>query len=48
MSEERPFLQVPMPTPKDWHAYREWVRREEEKAKEEESSDNDRVVVIQV
>ena len=48
MSEERPFLRVPMPTPKDWHAYREWVRREEEKAKEEESDDSDRVVVIQV
>ncbi len=48
MSEERPFLQVPMPTPKDWYAYREWVRREEEKAKEKENNDNDRVVVIQV
>jgi hypothetical protein len=48
MSEERPFLQVPMPTPRDWHAYREWVRREQEKAEEKENADDERVVVIQV
>ena len=46
MTDERPYLQVPMPTPKDWYAYREWVRREEEKAQERD--EDERVVIIQV
>ncbi len=46
MNEERPYLQIPMPSPEDWHAYREWVKREEEKAKE--ADEDERVVVIQV
>ena len=46
MTEERPYLQVPMPSPKDWYAYREWVRREKEKA--QENDENERVVIIQV
>lgn len=46
MNEERPYLQIPMPSPEDWHAYREWVKREEEKAKEDNEGES--VVIIQV
>jgi hypothetical protein len=46
MTDERPYLQVPMPSPKDWYVYREWVRREEEKA--QENDEDERVVIIQV
>jgi hypothetical protein len=44
MSEERPYLRVPMPSPNDWHSYREWVKRENEKA--DNDKDEERVVVI--
>jgi hypothetical protein len=46
VNEERPYLQIPMPSPKDWYAYKEWVIREEEKAKEDDEGES--VVIIQV
>tara|TARA_A100001515_G_scaffold142026_1_gene140007 strand:- start:167 stop:307 length:141 start_codon:yes stop_codon:yes gene_type:complete len=46
MKEERPFLQIPLPSPNDWQAYEEWVRREKEKARDDDDKEN--VIVIEV
>ena len=46
MTEERPFLQIPLPSPSDWHAYEEWARRQKEKTRDDEGTEN--VVIIEV
>jgi len=47
MTEERPFLQAPLPSPRDWHTYKEWLRREEEKARDDDD-DQEKVVIVEV
>jgi hypothetical protein len=47
MREERPFLQIPLPSPEDWRMYEEWTRRQEEKTRDDDTNE-ERVVIIEV
>ena len=48
MSEERPYLQIPLPSPSDQALYEEWLDRQKDKAEKEGSLENERVVVIEL
>jgi len=43
MNEERPYLQIPPPSPEDYRLYEEWVRGQKE---QQDFEDEERVVVI--
>jgi hypothetical protein len=43
MSDERPFIQLPVPSEDEQRLYEEWVKRQ----KEEEDSEKERVVIIE-
>ena len=41
--EDRPYLQIPLPTPEDYRAYEEWLKK-----KEEESEEDDHIIILEV
>ena len=43
MKEERPFLQLPLPTQDDQRLFEEWLKK---KQQEEEKEDDSHIVVI--
>lgn len=46
MSEERPFLQIPLPTEEERRLFEEWVRREN---KDDDGQDeNEHIVIIDI
>ena len=44
MIEERPYLQIPLPSEHDWRLYEEWLRQKEEQ--QDKEKDNDRPIII--
>jgi len=44
MSDERPFIQLPVPSEDEQRLYEEWVKRQ----KDEEDSEEERVVIIEL
>ena len=44
MNEERPFLQLPVPSQDDMKLYEEWLKRKEEA----EEAEEERVVIIEL
>ena len=44
MTEERPYLQIPLPSPEDYRAYEEWLKKKEI----EEPEEDDRVVILEL
>ena len=48
MREERPFLQIPLPSPEDWRMHEEWTRRQEEETRDDDDTSDERVVIIEV
>jgi hypothetical protein len=47
VSEERPYLQVPVPNADEREAYEEWIKKQKER-EEKEDQDNDHIVVIDI
>tara|TARA_R110002074_G_scaffold349552_3_gene520106 strand:- start:227 stop:364 length:138 start_codon:yes stop_codon:yes gene_type:complete len=45
MSEERPFLQLPIPSEEDQRLYEEWLERNK---LNEDDSEKERVIVIEL
>jgi hypothetical protein len=45
MSEERPYLQIPLPSEEQRRLFDEWVRKRME---EQEEKEEDRVIVIDI
>lgn len=45
MSEERPYLQIPLPSEEQRRLYDEWIRK---RAEEQEEKEEDRVIVIDI
>ena len=49
MSNERPYLQIPLSTHEDFVAYEEWLKKQKEASEEEESDKNENgVITIQM
>ena len=44
MTEERPYLQIPLTSPEDWRLYEEWLKKQAEE--EEVETQKDRVIII--
>ena len=44
MSDERPYLEIPLPSAEDQRLFEEWKRRQEKD--ELEDDENERVVII--
>ena len=42
MNEDRPYLQIPPPSPEDYRLYEEWV----EEQKKQQDLEEERVIVI--
>ena len=45
MTEDRPFLQLPVPSECDAELYKEWLKKKQE---EEDSQEEERVVILQI
>jgi len=45
VNEDRPFLQIPLPSEEDHRLFEEWARR---KQKEEEDKKNEHIVIIDI
>ena len=41
--EDRPYLQIPLPTPEDYRAYEEWLKK-----KEKEPEEDDHIIILEV
>ena len=45
MNEDRPFVQIPIPSPEDIAAYKEWLEKHKQ---EENQEEKERVVILQL
>ena len=48
MSEERPYMQIPLPTPDERRMFEEWVKSREKKDNSEDKKEQPRVIVIDI
>ena len=48
MSEERPYMQIPLPTPDERRMFEEWVKSREQKHDSEEKKEDPRVNVVDI
>ena len=46
MSDDRPFLQIPLASDEDFRLYEEWLKKK--KQKEDEENEDERVVIITI
>ena len=46
MSEDRPFVQIPVPSSEDVAVYEEWLKKH--KQQEEDQEEKERVVILQL
>lgn len=48
MSEERPYMQIPLPTPDERRMFEEWVKSREQKHDSKEKKEDPRVIVVDI
>ena len=47
-NEERPYVQIPLPSPDERRMFEEWVRSREKKYDSEEKKEDQRVIVVDI